>query len=86
MNAHSNKSEQASEITMTPALYHCITQTWQHVLSACVLNDYKTINNYVTAIYIVQQYRAGQARRKQNHSATVKFLAGADLALTEGGC
>ena len=26
--AHSSKTAQASEITMTPALYCCTTQTW----------------------------------------------------------
>ena len=41
--AHSSKTEQAYEITMTPALYHCTTQTWWHVLSPCGLkfNDSK---------------------------------------------
>ena len=37
--AHSSKTEQAPELTMTPALYRCTTQTWQHVLSACGLNN-----------------------------------------------
>ena len=39
-----SKTEQASEITMTPALYYrCTTQTWYIacIVSACGLNDYK---------------------------------------------
>ena len=52
--ADSSKTEQASEITMTSALYCCTTQTWQHVLSACGLNDYKY---QPSAIYIVQQHK-----------------------------
>ena len=40
MYAHSSKTEQAFEITITPALYCYTTQTWWHVLSARGLNNY----------------------------------------------
>ena len=49
--AHSSKTEQASELTIILALYHRTTQTWQHVLSACGLNNYNIIK-YVIVIII----------------------------------
>ena len=62
MYACSSKTEQeqAFKITMTPALYHCTTQTW-YVLSACGLKLITIIISnlrilYDIAITVTAQY------------------------------
>ena len=55
MHAHSSKTEQDFEITMTPALYCCtIHRLGNMYLSACGLNiNIISYNSSYTAIYIV---------------------------------
>ena len=72
MYAHSSETEQNSEITMTPALYCCPTQTWQHVLSAYGLN----ISHNITAIYTVQRYRAGVIHAIYHFCVVHQYRAG----------